>query len=96
MGESRRASMVLAVEAYVHRWIKTYERCVDLFLASSRFVKDTLVEKVCRWLCSMQGVRESAGWRLMSPENREVVENAGFTSKRGDFLDLQRVLASVH
>src|SRR4051812_8665446 len=26
----RSASVVLAAEAYVHRWLKTYERCVDL------------------------------------------------------------------
>ncbi len=40
----RSASVVLAAEAYVHRWLKTYERCVDLFLAPSQFVKDKLVE----------------------------------------------------
>jgi len=41
---SRASSGVLAAEAYVHRWLKTYERCVDLFLAPSQFVKDKLVE----------------------------------------------------
>ena len=41
------ASIVLAAEAYVHRWLKTYERCVDLFLAPSQFVKDRLVENGC-------------------------------------------------
>jgi glycosyltransferase involved in cell wall biosynthesis len=40
----RSASMVLAAEAYVHRWLKTYERCVDAFLAPSQFVKEKLVE----------------------------------------------------
>ena len=44
---SRSASVVLAAEAYVHRWLKTYERCVDLFLAPSQFVKDKLVESGC-------------------------------------------------
>lgn len=38
------ASMVLAAEAYVHRWLKTYGRCVDLFLAPSQFVKNKLIE----------------------------------------------------
>ncbi|HSS98454.1 MAG TPA: glycosyltransferase family 4 protein, partial [Terriglobales bacterium] len=42
--DSRASSGVLAVEAYFHRWLKTYERCVDLFLAPSQFVKDKLVE----------------------------------------------------
>ncbi len=35
---------VLAAEAYFHKWMRTYEKCVDLFLAPSRFVKEKLVE----------------------------------------------------
>jgi glycosyltransferase involved in cell wall biosynthesis len=38
------SAVVLAVEAYLHRWLRTYERCVDLFLAPSRFVRQKLVE----------------------------------------------------
>ena len=38
------ASAVLAAEAYLHRWFGTYERCVDVVLAPSRFVKDKLIE----------------------------------------------------
>jgi glycosyltransferase involved in cell wall biosynthesis len=37
-------SAVLAAEAYIHRWLGTYERCVDIVLAPSRFVKDKLIE----------------------------------------------------
>src|ERR1044071_6286357 len=44
---SHSASMVLSVEAYVHRWLKTYECCVDLFIAPSQFVKDKLVKNGC-------------------------------------------------
>ncbi len=33
---------LLAAEAYVHKWLRTYQKCVDLFLAPSRFVKDKL------------------------------------------------------
>src|SRR5439155_4812580 len=29
---------------YVHRWLSTYEKCVDLILAPSRFVKQKFVE----------------------------------------------------
>src|SRR5437667_11226324 len=29
----RMASVVLAAEAYIHRWFKTYEKCVDLIVA---------------------------------------------------------------
>ena len=35
--------MVLAAEAYLHRWMKTYEKCVDLILAPSQFVRDKFV-----------------------------------------------------
>lgn len=38
------ASGALAAEAYVHRWLRTYERCVDLILAPSQFAKRKLVE----------------------------------------------------
>ena len=38
------AAAVLALEAYVHRWLSTYEKCIDLILAPSRFVKRKLVE----------------------------------------------------
>jgi glycosyltransferase involved in cell wall biosynthesis len=38
------ARMTLAAEAYVHRWLGTYRKCVDLFLAPSRFVRDKFVE----------------------------------------------------
>ncbi len=40
---SRAAAAVLAAEAYVHHWLKTYEECVDMFLAPSQFVRDKLV-----------------------------------------------------
>lgn len=38
------ARMTLAAEAYVHRWLGTYRKCVDRFLAPSRFVRDKFVE----------------------------------------------------
>jgi glycosyltransferase involved in cell wall biosynthesis len=38
------ARMTLAMEAYIHRWLGTYRKCVDLFLAPSRFVRDKFVE----------------------------------------------------
>ena len=40
----RAASAVLAAEAYLHRWLQTYEKCVDLILAPSQFVKEKLIE----------------------------------------------------
>ena len=38
------ATLMLAAEAYLHKWLRSYESCVTRFLAPSRFVKDKLVE----------------------------------------------------
>ncbi len=38
------ASGLLVAEAYIHKWIGTYDKCVDRFLAPSRFVRDKFVE----------------------------------------------------
>ena len=38
------ARLTLAAEAYAHRWLGTYKKCVDLFLAPSQFVRDKFVE----------------------------------------------------
>jgi len=39
----RASAAVLAAEAYLHKWLRTYERCVDLFLAPSEFVRAKLI-----------------------------------------------------
>ena len=39
----RSSAMVLAAEAYLHKWLRTYERCVDMFLAPSEFVRKKLI-----------------------------------------------------
>jgi glycosyltransferase involved in cell wall biosynthesis len=38
------AALVLAAEAYLHKWLRSYETCVDRFVVPSRFVKTKLVE----------------------------------------------------
>lgn len=38
------ARAVLVAEAYTHRWLGTYRKCVDLFLAPSEFVRQKFVE----------------------------------------------------
>jgi glycosyltransferase involved in cell wall biosynthesis len=38
------ARMTLVAEAYVHKWLGTYRRCVNCFLAPSQFVRDKFVE----------------------------------------------------
>ncbi|MGA9354347.1 MAG: glycosyltransferase family 4 protein [Terriglobales bacterium] len=39
----RSSAAVLAAEAYLHKWLRTYENCVDLFLAPSVFVRSELI-----------------------------------------------------
>ena len=39
----RSSAVVLAAEAYLHKWLRTYERCVDMFLAPSDFVRNKLI-----------------------------------------------------
>jgi glycosyltransferase involved in cell wall biosynthesis len=38
------ARMTLVAEAYMHKWLGTYRKCVDRFLAPSQFVRDKFVE----------------------------------------------------
>lgn len=38
------ARLTLVAEAYAHRWLGTYRKCVDMFLAPSQFVRDKFVE----------------------------------------------------
>ena len=40
----RSSAVVLAAEAYFHRWLRTYQSCVDLFLAPSEFVRHKLID----------------------------------------------------
>jgi glycosyltransferase involved in cell wall biosynthesis len=39
----RSKASVLAAEAYLHRWLQTYQECIDLFLAPSEFVRSELI-----------------------------------------------------
>jgi glycosyltransferase involved in cell wall biosynthesis len=43
-GGTKSAAVVLAAEAYFHRWIRTYKTCVDQFIAPSEFVKQKLMQ----------------------------------------------------
>jgi len=43
-GDSLAENLVLAAEAYVHRWLGTYRRCVTRFIAPSAFCRAKLVE----------------------------------------------------
>jgi glycosyltransferase involved in cell wall biosynthesis len=39
----RGSAVVLVAEAYLHKWMHTYDRCVDRFIAPTLFVKQKLV-----------------------------------------------------
>ncbi|MFZ3342574.1 MAG: glycosyltransferase family 4 protein [Terriglobales bacterium] len=41
---SRASAGVLAAEGYLHKWLDTYQKCVDLFLAPSEFVRSELID----------------------------------------------------
>ena len=41
---SRASAGVLAAEGYLHKWLDTYQKCVDLFLAPSEFVRGALID----------------------------------------------------
>jgi glycosyltransferase involved in cell wall biosynthesis len=41
--DSAAATAVLTAEAYVHKWLRTYQRCVTRWLAPSRFVRHKLI-----------------------------------------------------
>ena len=38
------STLLLMAEAYFHRWLGTYQKCVDQFLAPSTFAKDKLIQ----------------------------------------------------
>ncbi len=38
------STLLLAAEAYLHKWLSTYRKCVDCFLAPSQFVRQKLIE----------------------------------------------------
>ncbi len=38
------SALLLMAEAYFHRWLGTYQKCVNQFLAPSRFARDKLIQ----------------------------------------------------
>src|ERR1700693_1101563 len=40
----RGAQIALTAEGYIHKWLGTYRKCVDCFLAPSQFVREKYVE----------------------------------------------------
>lgn len=77
------ARVTLMAEAYVHRWLGTYRKCVDVFLAPSQFVRDKFVEH--GW--------DAAKFEVL-PHFQEVHEVTEFrAAKRGSLLYFGRLSA---
>jgi glycosyltransferase involved in cell wall biosynthesis len=93
----RARGAVLAAEAYVHRWLGTYEKCVDRFLAPSEFVRTKLVE--AGWSAEQIDVlphfqRMSEDAPLPSPENAHILYFGRLSAEKG-VEDLLRAKSAV-
>jgi glycosyltransferase involved in cell wall biosynthesis len=76
------ARIALALEAYVHRWLGTYRKCVDLFLAPSQFVRDKFVEH--GW--------EKSKFEVL-PHFQDIPEQPGQVPERAPLLYVGRLSA---
>lgn len=90
------ARTILAAEAYVHRWLGTYRKCVDLFLAPSRFVRDKFVEH--GWDGSKFEVlphfQETHALRELKDEDRPLLYFGRLSAEKG-IDDLLRAMQQV-
>jgi glycosyltransferase involved in cell wall biosynthesis len=66
----RSSAAVLAAEAYLHKWLQTYQRCVDVFLAPTEFVRDKLVSAGF----PARQIEVLPHFQALPPENRLVPE----------------------
>ncbi len=93
----RARGAVLAAEAYVHRWLRTYEKCVDRFLAPSEFVRTKLVE--AGWRAEQIDVlphfqRTSDDAPIQPPENASILYFGRLSAEKG-VDDLLRAKSAV-
>jgi glycosyltransferase involved in cell wall biosynthesis len=89
------ARMTLMAEAYVHRLLGTFRKCVDLFLAPSRFVRDKFAQHgwdtaVFEVLQHFQRARE-----FTRPEKNAPVLYIGRLSAEKGVADLLRAMQKV-
>lgn len=91
--------LTLVAEAYVHKWLRTYQKCVDCFLAPSLFVRDKFVEH--GWdparfevLSHFQKIENFA---VRSPENAPLLYFGRLSPEKGvdDLLRAMRRLPNL-
>ena len=92
--------VTLVAEAYVHRWLRTYQKCIDLFLAPSEFVRDKFVEHGWdkgrfRVLPHFQRVSEPEG--LAVSQNAPIVYVGRLSAEKGvdNLISAMRQLPGV-
>lgn len=90
------ARTTLVAEAYVHRWLGTYRRCVDRFLAPSQFVREKFLEH--GWDASKFEVLrhfQRVGLENRSPATDGPVVYCGRLSAEKGVHDLLRAIRQV-
>ncbi len=90
------SAAVLAGEAYLHRWLRTYERCVDLFLVPSQFVKQKLIDNgfPADRVEVLPHFQELPGEDRLFPDDRYVLYFGRLSAEKG-VADLLRAMAQL-
>lgn len=95
------ARMALTAEAYAHRWLGTYRKCVDLFVAPSDFVRQKFVEHGwdTRRFEVLPHFQEVSPAPVSSvPENGSILYFGRLSAEKGvsDLLSAMRQLPHLH
>ena len=87
---------VLAGEAHLHRWLRTYERCVDLFLVPSGFVEEKLIDNgfPADRIEVLPHFQELPGEDRLFPDERYVLYFGRLSAEKG-VADLLRAMAQL-
>jgi glycosyltransferase involved in cell wall biosynthesis len=95
------ARMALTAEAYAHRWLGSYRKCVDLFLAPSEFVRQKFLEHgwdTTRFEVLPHFQEVSPAPVSSVPENGSILYFGRLSAEKGvsDLLGAMRRLPHLH